>query len=72
MDVYSHEGINYAFAANVMRSFLDNKLTASLEYEYKKLPEIEITQCAPIGYTGSLYTRHHNPNTVKLALSYKF
>ena len=72
VDVYSHEGLNYTFDANVMRSFLDNKLTASLEYEYKKLPEIEITQCAPIGYTGSLYTRHHNPNTVNIALTYKF
>ena len=72
VDVYSHEGLNYTFGANVMRSFLNSKLTASLEYEYKKLPEIEITQCAPIGYTGSLYTRHHNPNTVKLVLTYKF
>ena len=72
VDVYSHEGLNYTFGANVMRSFLNSKLTASLGYEYKKLPEIEITKSAPMGYTGSLYTRHHNPNTVKLALSYKF
>ncbi len=69
VDVYSHEGLNYTFGGNVERSFLDNKLMASLGYEYKKLPEIEITQGA---YIGSLYTRHHNPNTVKLALTYKF
>ena len=69
VDVYSHEGLNYTFGANVMRSFLDSKLTATLGYEYKKLPVIEITQGA---YTGSIYTREHNPNTVKLALSYKF
>jgi hypothetical protein len=69
VDVYSHEGLNYIFGANVMRSFLDNKLTASLGYEYKKLPVIEITQGA---YTGSIYARHHNPNTVKLVLTYKF
>ena len=69
VDVYSHEGLNYTFGANVMRSFLNNKLTATLGYEYKKLPVIEITQGA---YTGSIYTRDHNPNTVKLALSYKF
>jgi hypothetical protein len=69
VDVYSHEGLNYTFGANVMRSFLDSKLTATLGYEYKKLPVIEITQGA---YTGSIYARHHNPNTVKLALSYKF
>lgn len=69
IDVYSHEGLNYTFGGNVERSFLDNKLMASLGYEYKKLPEIEITQGA---YIGSLYTRHHNPNTVKLALTYKF
>ena len=69
VDVYSHEGLNYTFGANVMRSFLDNKLTANLGYEYKKLPVIEITQGA---YTGSIYARHHNPNTVKLVLTYKF
>ena len=69
VDVYSHEGLNYTFGANVMRSFLDNKLTANLGYEYKKLPVIEITQGA---YTGSIYARHHNPNTVKLALTYMF
>ena len=69
VDVYSHEGLNYTFGTNVERSFLNKKLTASLGYEYKKLPEIEITQGA---YTGSIYERHHNPNTVKLALSYKF
>ena len=69
VDVYSHEGLNYTLGANVMRSFLDSKLTATLGYEYKKLPVIEITQGA---YTGSIYTRDHNPNTVKLALSYKF
>lgn len=69
VDVYSHEGLSYTFGGNVERSFLNDKLTASLGYEYKKLPVIEITQGA---YTGSIYTRHHNPNTVKLALSYKF
>lgn len=69
VDVYSHEGLNYTFGANVMRSFLNDKLTATLAYEYKKLPVIEITQGA---YTGSIYTRDHNPNMVKLALSYKF
>ena len=69
LDVYSHEGINYAFGGDLERSFLNNKLTATLAYEYKKLPVIEITQGA---YTGSIYTRDHNPNMVKLALSYKF
>jgi len=69
LDVYSHEGLNYVFGGNLERSFLNNKLTASMAYEYKKLPVIEITQGA---YTGSIYTRDHNPNMVKLALSYKF
>jgi hypothetical protein len=69
LDVYSHEGLNYVFGGNLERSFLNNKLTATLAYEYKKLPVIEITQGA---YTGSIYTRDHNPNMVKLALSYKF
>lgn len=69
VDVYSHEGLNYTFGGDLERSFLNDKLTATLGYEYKKLPVIEITQGA---YTGSIYTRDHNPNTVKLALSYKF
>ena len=69
LDVYSHEGVNYIFGGDLERSFLNDKLTATLGYEYKKLPVIEITQGA---YTGSIYTRDHNPNTVKLALSYKF
>lgn len=69
VDVYSHEGLNYTFGGDLERSFLNDKLTATLCYEYKKLPVIEITQGA---YTGSIYTRDHNPNTVKLALSYKF
>lgn len=69
VDVYSHEGLNYTFGGDLERSFLNDKLTATLGYEYKKLPVIEITQGA---YTGSIYTREHNPNTVKLALSYKF
>ena len=69
IDVYSHEGLSYTFGGNLERPFLNNKLTASLAYEYKKLPVIEITQGA---YTGSVYTRHHNPNTVRLALTYKF
>lgn len=69
VDVYSHEGLSYTFGGNLERSFLNDKLTATLGYEYKKLPVIDITQGA---YTGSIYTRHHNPNTVKLALSYKF
>lgn len=69
IDVYSHEGINYTFGGILERSFLNNKLTATLGYEYKKLPVIEITQGA---YAGSIYARHHNPNTVKVVLSYKF
>jgi len=69
VDVYSHEGLNYTFGGNLERSFLNKRLTATLGYEYKKLPVIEITQGA---YTGSIYTRRHNPNTVKLALTYKF
>ena len=69
VDVYSHEGLSYTFGGDLERSFLNDKLTATLGYEYKKLPVIEITQGA---YTGSIYTRDHNPNTVKLALSYKF
>lgn len=69
VDVYSHEGLNYTFGGDLERSFLNDKLTATLGYEYKKLPVIEITQGA---FTGSIYTRDHNPNTVKLALSYKF
>ena len=48
---------------------MKDKLTATLGYEYKKLPVIELTQGA---YTGSIYVREHNPNTVNLALSYKF
>ena len=73
VDVYSHEGLNYSFGTNLERSFLNDKLTVSLAYEYKKLPVIELTQGAPqSGYTGSIYVREHNPNTVNLALSYKF
>ena len=69
LDVYSHEGVNYIFGGDLERSFLNDKLTATLGYEYKKLPVIEVTQGA---YTGSIYARDHNPNMVKLALSYKF
>ena len=69
IDVYSHEGLSYTFGGNLERPFLNNKLTASLSYEYKKVPVIEITQGT---YMGSVYTRHHNPNTVRLALTYKF
>lgn len=69
VDVYSHEGLNYTFGGNLERSFLNKKLTASLAYEYKKLPVIEITQGT---YMGSIYTRHHNPNTVKVTLTYQF
>ena len=69
VDVYSHEGLSYTFGGNLERSFLNDKLIAALGYEYKKIPFIEITQGA---YTGSIYTRHHNPNTVKVALTYKF
>ena len=69
VDVYSHEGLNYSFGTNLERSFLNDKLTVSLAYEYKKLPVIELTQGA---YTGSIYRRHHNPNTVRVALNYKF
>ena len=69
VDVYSHEGLNYVFGGNLERSFLNDKLTATLGYEYKKLPVIELTQGA---YTGSIYVREHNPNTVNLSLSYKF
>ena len=69
IDVYSHEGLNYTFGGNLERSFLKKKLTANLGYEYKTLPVIEITQGA---YTGSIDIRHHNPNTVKVALTYKF
>lgn len=73
VDVYSHEGLNYVFGGNLERSFLKDKLTATLGYEYKKLPVIELTQGAPqSGYTGSIYVREHNPNTVNLSLSYKF
>ena len=69
VDVYSHEGLNYTFGANLGRSFLNDKLTATMSYEYKKLPVIELTQGA---YTGSIYRRNHNSNTVRVALSYKF
>lgn len=69
IDVYSHEGLNYTFSGNLDRAFLGGKLTATLGYEYKRLPKIEITQGT---YTGSIYTRHHNPNTVRVALTYKF
>ena len=69
IDVYSHEGLNYTFGVNLERSFLKKKLTANLGYEYKTLPVIEITQGA---YTGSIDIRHHNPNTVKVLLTYKF
>ena len=69
VDVYSHQGLSYTFGGNLERSFLNKKLTASLGYEYKKLPVLEITQGV---YTGSIYTRHHNPNTVKVELTYQF
>lgn len=69
IDVYSHEGLSYTFGGNVECSFLDSKLTASLGYEHKRLPEIEITQGA---YIGNIYARHYNPNTVEVALTYKF
>lgn len=69
IDLYSHEGLNYAFGANLERSFLNKKLTASLAYEYRKLPITVITQGA---YTGSIYTRNHNRNMVKVALTYQF
>jgi hypothetical protein len=69
VDVYSHELLNYTIGANLERSFLNDKLTATLAYEYKKLPVIKLTQGA---YTGSIYTRDHNPNMVKVSLKYKF
>lgn len=69
VDVYSHEGLNYTFGANLGRSFLNDRLTTTVAYEYKKLPVIELTKGA---YTGSIYRRNHNPNTVRVALIYKF
>ena len=69
VDVYSHEGLNYTFGANLGRSFLNDRLTTTVAYEYKKLPVIELTKGA---YTGSIYRRNHNPNTVRVALTYKF
>ena len=69
VDVYSHEGLNYTFGANLGRSFLNDRLTTTVAYEYKKLPVIELTKGA---YTGSIYTRHYNPNMVRVALIYKF
>lgn len=69
VDVYSHEGLNYTFGANLWRSFLNDRLTTTVAYEYKKLPVIELTKGT---YTGSIYRRNHNPNTVRVALIYKF
>ncbi len=69
IDLYSHEAHSYQFGATFSRPFLSNRrLTASLEYYYRKYPRTIITQGA---YVGDAFIHPSNRNTAVLSLTYK-
>lgn len=70
LDLYSHCGRMLDGGASVQRSFLKgNNLTASISYEYKNYATVFLTQGA---YTGTVFNRPGNRNTISLDVNYKF